>query len=115
MYQIPKQLKTRTDHDRVYVLAKAGACKCTQALAHFEGLLRGHYRLEFDRVLGESEPADGDEPDYRVLTAEDESTGEPERHQYKRVERVESRVTRLGYTVSELEDIITELQEINNG
>ncbi|TGG92544.1 hypothetical protein E4656_13830 [Natronospirillum operosum] len=115
MYQIPNQLNTRADHDRVHNLAKAGACRCDQALGHFKGLLNGHYQMQFDRVLGESEPADGDEPDYRVLTAEDESTGESVREQYKRVERTESRMTRLGYTVAELTDIITELEEIDNG
>lgn len=116
MQGVPRYgLRTRADYDLLHGLATQGEIR-PQGVAtlkrHFEGLLAGRFTYVHDRVLADGESPDGDMPDYRVLTVEDEETGETRRVQMKRIESPQAEIFRLGFTVQEVEQAITDLEMV---
>lgn len=85
-----------------------------RALRAWEGLL-GRWRWEFDRVLDSIDDADEGE-DYRVIEVRDEDEGDViELRQEQRVEDSAARIYRLGFTVSEVEQAVAEMEAAING
>lgn len=116
MQGVPRYgLRTRADYDLLLGLATQGEIR-PQGVAtlkrHFEGLLSGRFTYVHDRVLAEAESPDGDMPDYCVLNVEDEETGETRRVQMKRIESPQAEIFRLGFTVQEVEQAITDLEAV---
>jgi hypothetical protein len=51
-------------------------------------------------------------PDYRVLNVEDEEAGTTRRVQMQRIESPQAEIFRLGFTVAEVEQAITDLEAV---
>lgn len=116
MQGVPRYgLRTRADYDLLQGLATEGEIR-PQGVAtlkrHWEGLLAGRFTYVYDRDLAEGEAPDGDMPEYRVLNVEDEETGTTRRVQMQRIESPQAEIFRLGFTVAEVEQAITDLEVI---
>jgi ABC-type phosphate transport system auxiliary subunit len=116
MQGVPRYgLRTRADYDLLLGLATQGEIR-PQGVAtlkrHLEGLLVGRFTYVYDRELAEGESSDGELPDYRVLSVEDEETGETRRVQMKHIESPQAEIFRLGFTVPEVEQAITDLEAV---
>ena len=103
-----KIIKTR--HDVEYMVGYLDSNWATpdnvqRGLAFLRGLRDNTTRYVFDRVLSENEQPDGDEPEYRVLENED-----GEREQFKLEEDLTARIHRLGFTQSEVQDLIDTIE-----
>lgn len=114
MQGVPRYgLRTRADYDLLQGLATQGEIR-PQGVAtlkrHFEGLLSGRFTYVYDRDLAEDETPDGDLPEYRVLTVDDEENGTTRRVQMQRIESPQAEIFRLGFTVPEVEQAITDLE-----
>ncbi|MCS4503912.1 hypothetical protein NYO91_07450 [Arhodomonas aquaeolei] len=107
-------LKTAQDYEGMQQLAIAGELRPRDVATlrrYWQSLLDGRWRYDRDRLLGDSEAPDGDEPDYRVLVEEAED-GTEERWQYKRVADDKARIHHLGYDVATVEGKIAELEGV---
>ncbi|WP_445157667.1 hypothetical protein [Halomonas sp. E14] len=115
MRGIPRnQLKTRADFMLLQEAALAGELRPYEVAdlrRHWQALLDGRVAYEVDRVLAEGEAPDGEEPEYRVMTDEDEASGEAIRTQYRLVETGCSRLVRLGFEVEEVEAALAQLED----
>lgn len=109
MIGVPRNaLKTRGDFEMLHQAALGGELRpheVAELRRHWQALLDGRFAYEVDRALAEGEPADGDEPEYRVMTDEDGA-----RTQYRLAESASSRLVALGFTVGEVEQALTELE-----
>jgi hypothetical protein len=106
MHGIPRILQTRADFDLALALARTGEAHPPIVATHFAGLIEASRSYAFDKVLADSQAPDGPMPAYCVLEA---SEALPTRTQLKQVTDPEARLFALGYTVAEVETIITEL------
>ncbi|MBK5942708.1 hypothetical protein [Halorhodospira halophila] len=100
-------LATRSDYERVHQMALDGELRprdIDRLHRYWQALLDGRWRYDRDRVLGDGEEPDGEEPEYRVI--EDEEEG---RVQHIRVEDDRALIHRLGFSVDEVENKIKEL------
>jgi len=116
MQGVPRYgLRTRADYDLLQGLATQGEIR-PQGVAtlkrHLEGLLAGRFTYVYDRDLADGESPDGDMPDYRVLNVEDEEAGTTRRVQMQRIESPQAKIFRLGFTVAEVEQAITDLDAV---
>jgi|SRR5690625_43051 len=110
-------LRTRADYDLLQVLAIQGELRPHDAATlkrHWEGLLSGRFSYQRDRELVGDEPADGEMPDYLVITTreDDGEDGAERRVQMVRVESLSAEIFRLGFTVQEVEQAISDLEAI---
>ncbi|SDJ41781.1 hypothetical protein [Billgrantia gudaonensis] len=108
MYGYPKIIQTR--HDVEYLVGYLGSKWATQeniarGLAFLRGLRDNTTVYVFDRALAEGEEPDGAEPAYRVMQDE-----EGERHQYRLEENPRAPIFRLGFTVEEVDSLITTIE-----
>jgi hypothetical protein len=106
MYGYPKQIATRTDAE--YLLGYLGSPWATpeniqRGLLFFEGMLAHAKSYVFDRNLAEGEEPD---PDCIVLVQEDGT-----RRQEALADDPAALIYRMGYTVAEVEAIITQIKE----
>lgn len=108
MYGVPKICKTANDFERIHELAKQGKLPQEQVKKHWDGLLGTSQHYVFDRVLGDTEDPDGSSPDYVVVENELED-GSIERRQHKLAENPEGAIFKLGYSVSDVNQKISEL------
>ena len=108
MIGTPKYLNTKDDIELGHKMAVDGKIPADVARQAWQGLLNAAYCYKFDRVLADTEAADGPEPDYLVLEAE-ASDGTIVRRQVKRVRDTNSRMDRLGYTEAVVQAKIAEL------
>lgn len=108
MHGIPKYLQTREDYDRAAEMARADRSLAAKALRHFHGLLASRFAYEFDRDLGVDESPDGEAPDYLVMPEGDDAP----RSQLIRREQATARLFALGYTVAEVEAVVSELESM---
>lgn len=118
MRGIPAELNTRTDYELCQELARNGELRhrdMQRLREHWAGKLAGRHYYAFDRLLGDTEEPDGTEPEYLVREVVDEETGDAQRKQFVRTERSPSALTRTGFTVQEVEDAISELEDLING
>lgn len=106
MQGIPKILQTRADFDSALELARSGEASRGTVASHFAGLVESAHRYAFDRDLAEGEAADGDLPAYCVIEATELDLV---RQQLKREVDSSARLFALGYTLAEVESIVTEL------
>jgi len=102
MRGFPKHLNTREDYDLVHAAVLAGELPADKLLAAYDALLNTRQHYVFDRTLAADEPADGEEPEYRVMVEEQEG-GTMQRTQYKLVDNPDARLCQLGFTVTEIE------------
>lgn len=106
MINTPKALQTKQDFDRALASAQEDLSQKAIVVKHFKGLIEGAYQYDFDRNLGETEEPDGIMPDYFVVEASEDTP----RHQLRRVENPSARIFQLGYTISEVQAIIDQLE-----
>lgn len=116
MQGVPRYgLRTRADYDLLLSLSAQDEIR-PQGLAtlkrHLNGLLAGRFTYVYDRDLVDGESPDGDMPDYRVLSVEDEEVGTTRRVQMQRIESPQAEIFRLGFTVQEVEQAITDLEAV---
>lgn len=116
MQGVPRYgLRTKADYDLLQGLAVQGDIR-PHGLAtlkrHWEGLLSGRYHYVYDRDLAEGESPDGSEPDYIVLTVADEQSGTERRKQMVRHDNSQAEIFRLGFTVAEVEQNISDLEAV---
>ena len=111
MRGFPTHINTRADYDLVHDAALAGELPADKLLAAYDALLNTRQHYVFDRALAADEPADGNEPGYRVMV-EGPEDGTTQRTQYKLVDNPNARLYQLGFTVSEIEAL---KEEIANG
>jgi len=107
MQGIPKVLQTRDDFDLALTLARAGEASASVVARHFVGLVESAHHYAFDRVLLDTEAADGAPPIFCVAEATDQ---DPVRRQLKRTIDPAARLLALGFTLVEVQTIITELE-----
>jgi len=114
MQRVPAVLKTRADHERVKDLFMEGRLSAqdrSRALGKWRSLLQGRWRWEFDKELDSEDDASSGEG-YRVRKEVDDETGDVKRViQEKRVEDPGARIFRMGFTVEEVEKVISEMEE----
>jgi len=67
MRGFPSYLNTRADYDLVHEAVLAGELPVDKLLAVYDALLNTRQHYVFDRTLAADEPADGDEPEYRLM------------------------------------------------
>ncbi|SDK32489.1 hypothetical protein [Billgrantia gudaonensis] len=108
MYGYPKIIQTR--HDVEYLVGYLGSKWATQenverGLKFLRGLRDNTHVYVADRPLEEGEQPDGDEPEFRVMQDE-----EGERHQYRLEENPRAPLFRLGFTVEEVDSLITTIE-----
>jgi len=106
MQGIPKILQTREDFDLTLALARAGEVHKPTVAKHFAGLIESAHHYVFDKTLTAQEPPTGPMPAYCVIEASEQ---DPERRQLKLAVDPQARIFGLGYTLAEVESIITEL------
>ena len=116
MQGVPRYgLRTRADYDLLQGLATQGEIR-PQGVAtlkrHLEGLLAGRFTYVYDRDLADGESPDGDMPDCLLLNVEDEEAGTTRRVQMQRIESPQAEIFRLGFTVAEVEQAITDLEAV---
>lgn len=112
MYGIPKILQTRADFDFCLVAAKSGEANPHDVLKHFRGLISSAQTYVFDKTLTADEPPSGMQPDYYVSEQKDETTGDTIRTQSRLKIDQSARIFSLGYTITEVTTIITELEAL---
>lgn len=108
-------LRTRADYDLLQGLALEGGIQpigVATLLRHWQGLLAGRFHYVYDRDLSEGESPDGAAPDYIVLTSTDDQSGTTTRRQMQREEFATAEIFRLGFTVTEVEQHITDLEAL---
>lgn len=112
MRGVPKNsLKTKSDYETCQSMALDGSLRSVDVARlrrYWQALIDGRYVMVKDRVLDTDEQADGEEPEYRILT--DEET--QDRVQYKREEDAEAKIFRLGYSVEDVEGKLDELEAL---
>lgn len=106
MHGIPKILQTRADFDESLALARSGQAHADTVARHFAGLVESAHHYAFEKLLSEGQEPDGAMPEYCVLEPTEQN---PARTQLKLSIDPQARLFALGYTVAEVESIITEL------
>ncbi len=104
MYGYPKTINTRQDVE--YLVGYLGSDWATEAnkargLAYLRSLRDNTKHYVFDRILADDESPDGQEPDYRITQDEDGA-----RHQHRLEENPNAPIHRLGFTESEVDQLI---------
>lgn len=112
MYGIPKILQTRADFDFCLVAAKSGEANPHDVLQHFRWLISSAQTYVFDKTLTADEPPSGVQSDYYVSEQKDETTGDTIRTQSRLKIDQSARIFSLGYTITEVTTIITELEAL---
>ncbi len=106
MHGIPRVLQTRADFDEALAMVASGEAHASQVIPHFAGLIESSKHYVFDKLLPEGTEPDGGMPTYCVLEPTEQT---PARVQLVQATDPEARIFSLGYTVAEVESIITEL------
>lgn len=107
MQGLPKILQTRSDFDLALDMARAGEASAHAVALHFAGLIESAHRFDFDRVLLDTEASDGALPEFCITEATEQ---DPVRRQLKRTIDPDARLFALGYTLAEVQSIVTELE-----
>ncbi len=106
MQGLPKILQTRADFDLALSMARLGRIGPSVVVLHFDGLIESAQSFVFDRILTATEAPDGAMPAFCVTEATDQDLV---RRQLKLVNDQGGRLFTLGYTLAEVQLIITEL------
>lgn len=100
MRGFPKVLNSRQDYENV-VSDFGYTAKVKRA---YQGLLNTAKKYEFDKELAAESDRTGPEPEYKVMTQEEEGTETIV--QYKLVDNPNSKIFKLGFTVDEVQEVI---------
>jgi len=107
-------LRTRADYDLLQSQALQGSLRpgdLATLRRHWQGLLAHRWVYVHDRDLSNGEDADGGRPDYLVLDVE-EDDGTTRRVQMRQIENPDAEIFRLGFTVQDVEQALTELESL---
>lgn len=110
MIGAPKRLKTAADYENSHALALDGRIPADPVRRAWQGLLNTRTHYVFNQVLASEDDRTGPEPDYRVLTGQGEDGDEV--WEFAREPNPHAEIDRLGYTASEVEAKLTELEEL---
>ena len=108
MIGVPKRYNTATDLENAHALALEGRLPAAPIRRAWEALLNTQQVYVFNQTLASEDDRTGPEPDYRVLTGQGEN--EDEIHEFKLVDDPNGRINKLGYTASEVQSKINELE-----
>lgn len=108
MIGVPKRYNTVTDLENAHTLALKGRLPAASVRRAWEALLNTQQVYVFNQALASESERTGPEPDYRVLTGQGESGDEI--HEFKLVDDPNGRINKLGYSPSEVENKISELE-----
>lgn len=109
MIGTPKVLQTRADVEFAVGAARAGEMSARGVALLLAGLVTAAHHYVFDRNLAADEPLDGDAPEYAL---EEQTEPEPRRRQLRRAIDPGARLLAMGYTIPEIESLITELEAL---
>lgn len=100
MRGFPKVLNSRQDYENV-INDFGYTAKVKRA---YQGLLNTAQKYEFDKELAAESDRTGPEPDYKVMTQEEEGTETIV--QYKLVDNPNGKIFKLGFTIDEVQEVI---------
>ena len=100
MRGFPKVLNSRQDYENI-VSDFGYTAKVKRA---YQGLLNTAEKYEFDKELAAESERTGPEPEYKVMTQEEEGTEKIV--QFKLVDNPNGKIFRLGFTVNEVQEVI---------
>ena len=100
MRGFPKVLNSRQDYENV-INDFGYTVKVKRA---YQGLLNTAKKYEFDKELAAESDRTGPEPEYKVMTQEEEGTEKIV--QFKLVDNPNGKIFRLGFTVNEVQEVI---------
>lgn len=103
-----KRLVTSQDFETTHALALEGQLPATPIRQAWKALLNTQQKYVFNQVLTSEDDRTGPEPDYHVLTEEGDNGDEI--HEFKLVDDPHGRINKLGYTASEVQSKINELE-----
>ena len=102
MRGFPKVLNSRQDYENV-VNDFGYTAKVKRA---YEGLLNTAEKYEFDKELAAESDLTGPEPEYKVMTQEEEGTETIV--QYKLVDNPNGKIFKLGFTIDEVQEVVNQ-------
>ena len=70
----------------------------------YQGLLNTAEKYEFDKELAAESDRTGPEPEYKVMTEEEEGTEKIV--QFKLVDNLDGKIFKLGFTIDEVQEVI---------
>jgi len=108
MIGAPKRLKTAADHENSHALALDGLIPAEPVRRAWQGLLNTQNHYVFNQVLASESDRTGPEPDYRVLTGQGDAGDEV--LEFALEPNPNAEIDRLGYTTSDVEAKLTELE-----
>jgi len=100
MRGFPKVLNSRQDYENV--VSDFGYTEKVERA--YQGLLNTAKKYEFDKELAAESDRTGPEPEYKVMTQEEEGTEKIV--QFKLVDNPNGKIFRLGFTVNEVQEVI---------
>ena len=102
MRGFPKVLNSRQDYENV-VNDFGYTAKVKRA---YEGLLNTAEKYKFDKELAAESDLTGPEPEYKVMTQEEE--GKEKIVQYKLVDNPNGKIFKLGFTIDEVQEVVNQ-------
>lgn len=100
MRGFPKVLNSRQDYENI--VSDFGYTEKVKRA--YQGLLNTAEKYKFDKELATESDRTGPEPEYKVMTQEEEGTETIV--QYKLVDNPNGKIFRLGFTVQEVQEVI---------
>ena len=100
MRGFPKVLNSRQDYENI--VSDFGYTEKVKRA--YQGLLNTAEKYEFDKELAAESDRTGPEPEYKVMTEEEEGTEKIV--QFKLVDNSNGKIFRLGFTVDEVQEVI---------
>jgi hypothetical protein len=102
MKGFPKKLKTKKDYENI-VNDFGYTQKVKEA---YQALLETDKHYVFDKELATEDERTGPEPEYKVMKEDDQETKTVRIVQYKLVDNLDSKLKELGFTESEVQEVI---------
>jgi len=100
MRGFPKVLNSRQDYENI--VSDFGYTEKVKRA--YQGLLNTAEKYEFDKELAAESDRTGTEPEYKVMTQEEEGTEKIV--QFKLVDNPNGKIFRLGFTIEEVQEVI---------
>jgi len=100
MRGFPKVLNSRQDYENI--INDFGYTEKVKRV--YQGLLNTAEKYEFDKELAAESDRTGPEPEYKVMTQEEEGTEKIV--QYKLVNNPDGKIFKLGFTIDEVQEVI---------
>jgi len=100
MRGFPKVLNSRQDYENI--VSDFGYTEKVKRA--YQGLLNTAEKYEFDKELAAESDRTGPEPEYKVMTEEEEGTEKIV--QFKLVDNLDGKIFKLGFTIDEVQEVI---------